>query len=137
MTETPGLSDALPRPWGDSEGNVVVGERVGSLDLKVQKDSCRVIEKLVSIHENHVSPHPRIQLLHKPRLRGAGDCAGGNDEDVIKEHLAVRVRIEDRMLDRHFRLSEDVRNVLAPSEATGVDLLFLDLRAEVEPVPRR
>ena len=118
-----------------SEWNVVVSYRWGLIDLEIQENSGCMIEEFVSIHENHVSSHAGVQLLDEPRLRCSCDLAGGNDEDMIEEHLAVRVRIEDWMLDRHLCLRQNVRNVLAPPHATGVDLLFLYLCAKVEPVP--
>jgi len=45
------------------EGNVVLSLQFGRINLQVQENSRCVIEKLVAIHENDVSPHSCVQLF--------------------------------------------------------------------------
>jgi hypothetical protein len=47
-----------------------------------------------------------IELFHEPRSCLLCDFPCRYDEDVIEQNLSVRVEVEDRMIDRHPRLTQ-------------------------------
>ena len=106
----------------------------GLWSRKIEQDAGRLIEKFIAIHENDMAPLDRIKLLYEPCPRSAGNLSRGNQIKVIQQDLPVRVGIEDGMVDSHSRLVQNGRDVVISTRSAGINLVPLDLGAEIYPM---
>jgi hypothetical protein len=116
------------------ERNVFILGGQGIIEPQIEQDAGRLIEKFIAIHENDVAPLTRIKLLYEPRPRSAGNLSRGNQIKVIQQNFPVRVGIEDGMVDSHSRLVQNGRDVVISTCSAGVNLVPLDLGAEIYPM---
>src|SRR5207248_8446022 len=87
-------------------------------------------------HEYHVAALTCIEQFDKPGSRCFRDLAGRNQKQMIEQNLAIRLWIENGMIDCHASLSKNVRHVFRPAGIVRVDLALFHLRTKIKPVAR-
>ena len=86
-----------------------------------------MIEKLVPVHEDDLSPLAAIKLFYKPILCGSGNVPRRNHKDVVNQYLPTRIGIEDRVVYRHAYLVQNGRGIAIAAPSACVQLASLDL----------
>jgi hypothetical protein len=120
-----------------SEWNVAVIDSLRVFDPKVHEDASTLVKKLISVHKNDVSALTHVQVFNDPAPGCTSYFACSDEEDMVEENLSIRIRIEDRMINRHLCLCENIGCIVSPTCSARVDLLAFDLGAEVKPVTGR
>ena len=76
------------------------------INTKIKEYPRGMIEEFTSVHKYEMATLLLVELTGNPSLCRSCNLACGDDKNVIEEHLAVGIRVEDWVVNCHPRLGQ-------------------------------